>query len=103
MTKFSSDSVGSTIEHTARYIVEMEEIAFVEYRTMRFFFFFVTNFLTKNAFSWFLNLRPNSFLTWVHLEKNFHKQFFQDAIRVSLTDLFFIKRYPRVSIDDYLA
>ena len=66
---------------------------------MRFF----PSSLTKNAFTWFANLRPYSILTWNQLEKCFHEQFFRGEMKVSLTDLFTVRRGLRESIDDYLA
>ena len=99
LTKILRDSGESTIEHITRYTIEIGEIASVKYLKMRFF----PSSLTKNAFTWFLNLRTNLIPTWAHLERSFHEQFFRGEMRVSLTDLFSIKRYPGESINDYLA
>ena len=99
LTKFSGNSGKSTIEHIARYTIEIGEITSVKYLKMRFF----PSSLTKNVFTWFSNLRPNLILTWAHLERSFHEQFFPSKMRVSLTDLFSIKRYPRELIDDYIV
>ena len=92
LNKFSRDNGESTIQHIARYTTEIGEIASVEYLKMRFFF---PSPLTKNAFTWFSNLRPNLIWTWCRLERSFHEQFFRGEIRVTLTDLFSIKRYPQ--------
>ena len=79
--------------------MEISELANEEYLNMRFF----PSSLTKNAFTWLANLWPNSILSWNQLEKSFHDQFFRGEIRVSLTDLFTIRRGQGESIDDYLA
>ena len=88
LTKISGENEQSTVKHIARYTMEIEELANIEYLKMRFFL----SSLTKNAFTWFANLRPNSILRWNQLEKSFHEQFFRGEMRVSLTDLFTIRR-----------
>ena len=99
LTKFLGDNGESIIEHIVRYTTEIREIASIEYLKMRFF----PSSLTKNAFTWFSNLRPNSVSTWAHLERSFHEYLYQGKMRVNLNDLFFISRYPKESIDDYLT
>ncbi|XP_016206208.1 uncharacterized protein LOC107646541 [Arachis ipaensis] len=99
LTKFSREENESTVEHIARYTVEIGEAASNEYLKMRYF----PSSLTKNAFTWFSNLRPNSIHSWVQLERNFHDQFFRGELKVSLTDLFSVKRVEGESIDTYLA
>ena len=59
--------------------------------------------LTKNAFTWFATLQPNSIHSWDNLERCFHEQFFKGEMKVSLIDLFKVKRLPGELIDDYLA
>ena len=68
LTKFSGENGESIVKHIARYTMEIGELANVEYLKMRFF----PSSLTKNAFTWFANLRPNSILSWNQLEKSFH-------------------------------
>ena len=73
LTKFSGEENESAVEHIARYTVEIGEAASNEYLKMRYF----PSSLTKNAFTWFSNLRPNSIHSWAQLERNFHDQFFR--------------------------
>ncbi|RYR30167.1 hypothetical protein Ahy_B01g054995 [Arachis hypogaea] len=89
----------SSVEHIARYTVKINEVASNEYLKMKFF----PSSLTRNAFIWFSNLKPNSIHSWRQLEKDFHKQFFRSELRISLNDLFFIKRNVGESIDKYFA
>ncbi|XP_016168708.1 uncharacterized protein LOC107611275 [Arachis ipaensis] len=60
ITKFAGEVEESTTEHVARYLVEIENLANDENLKMKFF----PSSLTKNAFTWFSNLRPNSIMTW---------------------------------------
>ena len=55
-TKFSGDTTESTIEHVARYLIEAEEISNNENLRIKYF----PSSLTKNAFTWFTTLPPNS-------------------------------------------
>ena len=99
LTKFSRESGESIVEYIARYTLEIGEIATNEYLKMRFFLLS----LKKNAFTWISNLQPNFILSWMQLERLFHEQFFCGEMKVSLTNLFNIRRYHGESIDDYLA
>ena len=67
-TKFFGENSESTVEHVARYTLELGELGSNEYLKMRFF----PSSLTKNAFSWFSTLRPNLVNSWVQLERIFH-------------------------------
>ncbi|RYR13881.1 hypothetical protein Ahy_B04g070646 isoform C [Arachis hypogaea] len=58
-TKFAGEVRESTTEHVARYFVEIGNLANDKNLKMKFF----PSSLTKNAFTWFSNLRPNS-ITW---------------------------------------
>ncbi|RYQ89003.1 hypothetical protein Ahy_B09g095875 [Arachis hypogaea] len=60
ITKFTRKVGESTTEHVARYLVEIGNLANDESLKMKFF----PSSLTKNAFTWFSNLRPNSITTW---------------------------------------
>ncbi|XP_050875075.1 uncharacterized protein LOC127078684 [Lathyrus oleraceus] len=55
-TKFSRDTSESTIEHIARYMTEARDLANSENLRMKYF----PSSLTKNAFTWFTTLPPNS-------------------------------------------
>lgn len=99
LSKFAGEDTESTIEHISRYTIEMGELAIVESLKTRF----LPSLLAKNTFSWFSTLRPNSIHSWAQLEMSFHDQFFMGDLKVTLTDLFNVKRAYNESIDDYLS
>ncbi|RYR13882.1 hypothetical protein Ahy_B04g070646 isoform E [Arachis hypogaea] len=96
-TKFAGEVRESTTEHVARYFVEIGNLANDKNLKMKFF----PSSLTKNAFTWFSNLRPNS-ITWNQLETAFHAQFYRGEMNVAVTDLVALKREDGETIDDYL-
>ncbi|XP_058752893.1 uncharacterized protein LOC131626086 [Vicia villosa] len=59
-TKFSGDTSESTTEHIARYMTEVGDLANNEDLRVKYF----PSSLTKNAFTWFTTLPPNSIDTW---------------------------------------
>ena len=71
-TKFYRDTSESTVEHVARYFIEVGEIANSESLRIKYF----PSSLTKNAFTWFTTLPSNSIDTWTRLERLFHEQFY---------------------------
>lgn len=95
---FSWELEESTVKHVAHYQIECGDITTNEYLIMKCF----SSSLTKNAFTWFTTLSPNSILNWDQLERTFHEQFFRGETRVSLIDLINIWRFHTKSIDDYL-
>ncbi|XP_057760102.1 uncharacterized protein LOC130980438 [Arachis stenosperma] len=97
-TKFAGKVGESTTEYVARYLVEIGNLANDENLKINFF----PSSLTKNAFTWFSNLRPNSITTWNQLETAFHAQFYQGKMNVAVTDLVALKREDGETIDDYL-
>ncbi|XP_016192412.1 uncharacterized protein LOC107633285 [Arachis ipaensis] len=97
-TKFAGEVGESTTEHVARYLVEIRNLANDENLKIKFF----PSSLTKNAFTWFSNLRPNSITTWNQLETAFHAQFYHGEMNVAVTDLVALKREDGETIDDYL-
>ncbi|XP_057755588.1 uncharacterized protein LOC130974749 [Arachis stenosperma] len=97
-TKFAEEVGESTTEHVARYFVEIGNLANNENLKMKIF----PLSLTKNAFTWFSNLRPNSITTWNQLEIAFHAQFYRGKMNVAVTDLVALKREDGETIDDYL-
>lgn len=58
--------------------------------------------LTKNAFTWFTTLPPNSIQTWAQLERNIHDQFYRGDTKIKLIDLANIERLRIELVDDYL-
>src|SRR4051812_15229145 len=97
-TKFSRDTSESTIEHASRSLTEARDLANSENLRIKYF----PSSLTKNAFTWFTTLPPNSIDTWSHLKRMFHEQFYMGQIKISLEELASIKRKFIEPLDDYL-
>lgn len=97
-TKFSGDTSESTIKHIARYMTEAGDLANSENLRMKYF----PSSLTKNAFTWFTTLPPNSIDTLPHLERLFLEKFYMGQAKISLKELANIKRKFTKPIDDYL-
>ncbi|XP_050909424.1 uncharacterized protein LOC127123228 [Lathyrus oleraceus] len=97
-TKFSGDTSESTIEHIARYMTEAGDLANSENLRMKYF----PSSVTKNTFTWFTTLPPNSIDAWPQLERLFHEQFYMGQTKISLKELASIKRKFTEPIDDYL-
>ncbi|XP_016199077.1 uncharacterized protein LOC107640041 [Arachis ipaensis] len=98
ITKFAGKVGESTSEHVARYLVEIGNLANDENLKMKFF----SSSLTKNSFTWFLTLRPNSVTTWNQLETAFHAQFYRGKMNVAVTNLVALKHEDGETIDDYM-
>ncbi|WJX53646.1 hypothetical protein P8452_39618 [Trifolium repens] len=97
-TKFAGDTNESTVEHIARYLAESGNLANNENLRMKYF----PNSLTKNAFTWFTTLPPNSIHNWIQLERLFHEQFYMGQTKISLKELASVKRKTQETVDDYL-
>ncbi|XP_016178270.1 uncharacterized protein LOC107620652 [Arachis ipaensis] len=97
-TKFAGEVGESTTEHVARYLVEIGNLANDKNLKIKFF----PSSLTKNAFTWFLNLRPSSITIWNQLKTAFHAQFYRGEMNVAVTDLVALKHEDGETIDDYL-
>ncbi|WJX18504.1 hypothetical protein P8452_08296 [Trifolium repens] len=97
-TKFAGDTNESTVEHIARYLAESGNLANNENLRMKYF----PNSLTKNAFTWFTTLPPNSIHNWTQLERLFHEQFYMGQTKISLKELASVKRKTQETVDDYL-
>ena len=97
-TKFSGDTTESTVEHVARYLIEAGDISNNENLRIKYF----PSSLTKNAFTWFTTLPPNSIHHWTQLERLFHEQFYMGQTKISLKELASVKRRFTEPIDEYL-
>ncbi|KAK2422828.1 hypothetical protein QL285_033329 [Trifolium repens] len=97
-TKFAGDTSESTVEHIARYLTEAGDLANNENLRMKYF----PNSLTKNAFTWFTTLPPQSIFNWNQLERVFHEQFYMGQSKISLKELASVRRKTPESVDDYL-
>ncbi|XP_050890298.1 uncharacterized protein LOC127095686 [Lathyrus oleraceus] len=97
-TKFSGDTSESTVEHVARYLTEVGDIANNENLRIKYF----PSSLTKNSFTWFTMLPANSIHDWTRLERLFHEQFYMGQSKIIQKELASIKRKFTEPIDDYL-
>lgn len=79
---FSGDAYQSTIEHIGRFISQCGEANSEENRMQLF-----SNSLTGSAFSWFVNLPPNSIQTWRDLERAFHDRFYKAEQNIPVAEL----------------
>lgn len=68
-TKFAGDASESTVEHVARDQTKAGDKANNKNLKMKYF----PSSLTKNAFTWFTTLPPNSICNWNQLERVFHE------------------------------
>src|SRR4051812_2388097 len=97
-TKFAGETGELTVEHIARFQTEAGEIANNENLKMKYF----PSSLTKNAFTWFTTLSPQSLLSWNQLERLFHEQFYMGQSKISLKELAEFRRKGTKPVDDYL-
>ncbi|XP_050889447.1 uncharacterized protein LOC127094689 [Lathyrus oleraceus] len=97
-TKFAGDTKESTVEHVARYQTEAGNIANNEDLKLKYF----PSSLTKNVFTWFTMLPPQSIQTWTQLERLFHEQFYMGQSKINLKELASVKQKVVESIDQYL-
>ncbi|XP_050919326.1 uncharacterized protein LOC127136855 [Lathyrus oleraceus] len=94
-TKFAGDTEESTVEHVARYQTEVGDIANNVDLKMKYF----PSSFTKNAFTWFTTLPPQSIHMWMQLERLFHEHFYMGQSKISLKELASIKRKTIESVD----
>jgi hypothetical protein len=82
-SKFSRQDDISTVEHIARYLMQLGEASADEAFRVRYF----PLSLTGSAFQWFTSLPPQSVGTWKDLEQKFHAHFFSGSTEKKLIDL----------------
>jgi len=93
--KFMGVLEESPVEHVANFQIEYGDLAIYKFLKLKYF----PSSLTKNAFTWFITLLPNSIYTWTQLEKVFHEHFFRGDTKVSLIDLKTAKHFNSETID----
>ncbi|CAL2266700.1 unnamed protein product [Prunus armeniaca] len=79
---FSGDGQTSYIEHIGRFTAQCGE-ADSDSQRLRLF----VHSLTGTAFSWFINLPPNSVRDWSDMERIFHEHFYQTNREIMVTEL----------------
>jgi hypothetical protein len=87
-TKFSGQDDTSTVEHIARYLMQLGEASADEAFRVRYF----PLSLTGSAFQWFTSLPPQSIGTWKDLEQKFHAHYFSGSTEKKLIDLATLKQ-----------
>jgi hypothetical protein len=87
-TKFSWQDDTSTVEHIARYLMQLGEASADEAFRVRYF----PLSLTGSAFQWFTSLSPQSIGTWKDLEQKFHAHYFSGSTEKKLIDLATLNR-----------
>jgi hypothetical protein len=87
-TKFSGQDDTSTVEHIARYLMQLGEASSEEAFRVRYF----PMSLTGPAFQWFTSLSPQSVGTWRESERKFHAHYFSGSTEKKLIDLTTLKQ-----------
>jgi hypothetical protein len=82
-TKFSGQDDTSTVEHIARYLMQLGEASADEAFRIRYF----PLSLTGPTFTWFTSLPAHSICSWKDLEQKFHAHYYTDSNEKRLIDL----------------
>jgi hypothetical protein len=82
-TKFSGQDDTSTVEHIARYLMQLGEASTDEAFRIRYF----PLSLTGPAFTWFTSLPAHSICSWKDLEQKFHSHYYTGSNEKKLIDL----------------
>jgi hypothetical protein len=82
-TKFSGQDDNSTVEHIARYLMQLGEASTDEAFRIRYF----PLSLTGPTFTWFASLPAQSNCSWKDLEQKFHAHYFIGSNEKKLIDL----------------
>jgi hypothetical protein len=82
-TKFSGQDDTSTVEHIARYLMQLGEASADEAFRIRYF----PLSLTGPSFTWFTSLPAHSICSWKDLEQKFHAHYYTGSNEKKLIDL----------------
>jgi hypothetical protein len=82
-TKFSGQDDSSTVEHIARYLMQLVEDSADEAFRIKYF----PLSLTGLTFTWFTSLPAHSICSWKDLEQKFHAHYFIGTNEKKLIDL----------------
>jgi hypothetical protein len=82
-TKFSGEDDTSTVEHIARYLMQLGEASADEAFRVRYF----PLSLTGPTFTWFASLPAQSISTWKDLKQKFHAHYFSGSTEKKLIDM----------------
>jgi hypothetical protein len=81
--KFSGQDDTSTVEHIARYLMQLGEASADEAFRIRYF----PLSLTGPVFTWFTSLPAHSICSWKDLEQKFHAHYYTSSNEKKLIDL----------------
>jgi hypothetical protein len=87
-TKLSRQDDTSTVEHIARYLMQLGEASADEVFRVRY----LPLSLTGPTFTWFASLPAQSISTWKYLEQKFHAHYFSGSTEKKLIDLATLRR-----------
>lgn len=99
LTLYSGEENQSILEHMGRFTLQIGDLGINQFYKMKMF----PSSLTRNVFTWFINLPHNSVTTWQELEEQFHAQFFRTEPEVSMADLAKLKQEPNETAEQFLA
>ncbi|CAL9028627.1 unnamed protein product, partial [Prunus brigantina] len=91
------DGHTSSIEHIGRFTAQCGEADSDAHRLRLF-----VHSLTGAAFSWFINLPPNSVRDWSDMERTFHEHFYQTNREITVAELARMSQATDESPRDYL-
>jgi hypothetical protein len=97
-TKFSGQDDTSTLEHIARYLMQLEEASADEAFRIRYF----PLSLTGPAFTWFASLPAQSIYSWKDLEQKFYAHYFIGSNEKKLIDLTTLRQRHNETPMDFL-
>lgn len=96
-TLFSEEGSVSALEHMARLTFQCREASNDDYLKLRLF----PSSLTGQAFTWYVNLLPNSIFTWEDMQNQFQSHFSRTDPGVSMADLARIRQQVRETTEQY--
>jgi hypothetical protein len=97
-TKFSRQDDTSTVEHIARYLMQLGEAYTDEAFRIRYFLLS----LTGPAFTWFTSLPAHSICSWKDLEQKFHAHYVIGSNEKKLIDLTTLRQRNNETPMDFL-
>jgi hypothetical protein len=97
LTKFSGQDETSTVEHIARYLMQLGEASADEAFRIRY----SPLSLTGPAFTWFTSLPTHSICSWKDLEQKFHAYYFICSNERKLIDLTTLRQKPSAAAPDF--
>jgi hypothetical protein len=98
-TKFSRQDDTSTVEHIARYLMQLGEASADEAFRIRYF----PLSWTGPAFTWFTSLPAHSICSWKDLEQKFHAHYYTSNNEKKLIDLTTLRQRNNETLMEFLG